>query len=113
MGKCHSYQSILTTDGTSMCPTDTSANKGGEIGIPGGWEDHTYQHEECICPPLCVMVRAKSVVNLSSTPLIELQETLLAQGCNFAVVPNCSLKEDYIAKVEEAYLKLPQRRLQN
>ena len=52
-------------------------------------------------------IRAKWVVNLSSSPLTEAQETLLARGPNFSIVPKCPLKEGYMAKVEEACLKLP------
>ena len=49
--------------------------------------------------------RNKWVINLSCNPLIKAQETLLARGPNFAIVPQCSHKEAYIIAVEGACIK--------
>ena len=54
-------------------------------------------------------IRAKWVDNLSSTTLAGAQETILPKGPNFAMVPKCSPKEQYIANVEYAYLNSLQR----
>ena len=53
MEKFCTYQSVLTTDGTSMCPTDISVKR-GDLAPPGGWKDHNFQCEECVCAPLCI-----------------------------------------------------------
>ena len=47
------------------------------------------------------ITRTKWVMNLSSTPLTKTQETLLARGPNFEVVPKYSPRKDYSAAVEE------------
>ena len=43
-------KSILATDGTSMCLTHLCQMR-GNLAPPGGWKDHTYQCEECVCNP--------------------------------------------------------------
>ena len=48
MGKCYTYQSILTADDINLCLTDTGAKRGEIVTLRGG-EDHTYQSEECVC----------------------------------------------------------------
>ena len=54
MGKCYTYQNILTIDDTNLCLTDTGDKK-GRIGTPRG-KDHTYQYNECMCAsPVCAM----------------------------------------------------------
>ena len=55
MGKFYAYQSILTTDCTNLCLTDTDAKR-GEIGNPKKVrEDHTCQWDECFVASMCAM----------------------------------------------------------
>ena len=51
---------------------------------------------------------SKWVINLSSTPLTENQERLLAWGPKFAIKPRQPPVEEYIAAVEKACPKLEQ-----
>ena len=53
--------------------------------------------------------KSKWVINLSSIPLTQAQETLLARGTFSAVVPKCPISEFYIATVEKVCSRLPHR----
>ena len=53
-------------------------------------------------------VKKKWVVNLSSTPLTDEQERLLAHGPKFAITPRETLVKEYIAAVEQACTKIEQ-----
>ena len=48
----------------------------------------------------------KWVINISSTPLTEAQEELLAHGPNYAVVPRNPPITESVAVVEQAHQKL-------
>ena len=50
----------------------------------------------------------KWVINISSTPLTEAQEKLLAHMPNYAVVPRCPPIAQYVAAVEQTCQKLKQ-----
>ena len=52
---------------------------------------------------------AKWVKNLSSKPLMVAQNSLLARGPNFNIVPRYSPKGEYITGVEKVCLKLPSK----
>ena len=45
--------------------------------------------------------KAKWVINLSSTPLTEEQEKLLAHGPKFVIIPRQAPVNEYIAAVEQ------------
>ena len=49
---------------------------------------------------------SKWVINISSKPLTQTQEKLLARGPNYAVVPRSPPKTEYIAVIEQACSKL-------
>ena len=51
-------------------------------------------------------IRENWVRNISKTPLMEAQETLLANGPKFVVVPKELPTSEYIAAIENAWLKL-------
>ena len=48
------------------------------------------------------------MINLSSTPLTEEQEKLLAHGPKFVITPRQALVNEYIAATEQACTKLEQ-----
>ena len=52
--------------------------------------------------------KEKWVINLSSTPLIEGQEKLLAHGPKFVITPRQAPVNEYIVAVEQACTKLEQ-----
>ena len=53
-------------------------------------------------------MKKKGVINLSSTPLTEDQEKLLAHGPKFVITPKETLVGEYITAVEQACTKLEQ-----
>ena len=83
------------------------------------WVDtHTFSTAPSVAPShdptgprhTCISsnnTKQKWVINLSNTPLTPAQESLLAKGPNFAIVPKYAPKESYITAVEEACSKLP------
>ena len=48
------------------------------------------------------------MINLSSTPLTDEQEKLLAHGPKFVITPREALLNEYIAAVEQACTKMEQ-----
>ena len=54
MGKWCTFQSILTIDGTNLCPTDTGARR-GKIGSLRGMGRTILTNVKSVCAPLCAV----------------------------------------------------------
>ena len=84
-----------------------SSERGGCSNQHG---DHTCTNTENsgISPANNISNTNKWVINISSKPLTEAQEKLLAHGPNYAMVPRSPPITEYIAAIEQACSKLQQ-----
>ena len=83
-----------------------SSERGGRSNLPG---DHTCTNTvNSSVPPVnnTCNTNNKWVINISSRPLTQAQEKLLAHGPNYAVVPKSPPTTEYIAVIEQAWSKL-------
>ena len=86
-----------------------SSNKGGHSNIHG---NHAFKTTCETCISLVTTGTSTSnntnkwVINISSKPLTEAQEKLLAHGPNYAVVPRSPPVTEYVAVIEKACSKL-------
>ena len=62
---------------------------------------HIQSHKTLAQSNTTTTTSNKWVINLSFNPITKAQETLLAKGPYFAIVPKCSPKEAYITAVEK------------
>ena len=91
-----------------------SSERGGCSNLHG---DHTCTNPENLgVSPVnntCNTNTSKWVINISSKPLTQAEEKLLAHGPNYAVVPRSPPTTEYIAAIEQACSKLKQERQKN
>ena len=89
-----------------MCQKNSS-ERGGHSNQHG---DHTYTNTENsgISPANNISNTNKWVINISSKPLTQAQEKLLAHGPNYTIVPRSPPITEYIAAIEQAGSKLQQ-----
>ena len=93
-----------------MVPVKTGDNSHSNSAF-NQWDSHSNfgNNTKDIRAPSTMLTSSTWVKNLSSTPITEAQECLLAHGPNFAIVPKCPFNGEYIMVVEHACSKLSHR----